>query len=86
MIKINGIYIGKVCEKDDDIDIIKNWFQKIDQIYFNKEKVIITLNETDKFILKKYFECSQKLKILNFKKNIKIENYNIDSKLSFEYN
>jgi hypothetical protein len=56
-------------------DLIYNWFEQIDKIYFsskNNSEIKIKLDKTDKKIISLSSDCKDKLKTLSFKKNIKI--------------
>lgn len=73
---INELNLDNFLDKNFEI-IEKLWFQKIDMYYYSNNEYKIHLSKIDKKIIAKSKDCLEKLKILNFKKNIKIDNYKL---------
>lgn len=60
--------------------LIVYWFEEIDKLYFSQNTYTIFLSDIDKKIITTSKDCFDKLRVLNFKKNIKIENFNLYEK------
>ncbi|MCA9497242.1 MAG: hypothetical protein KC589_09945 [Nanoarchaeota archaeon] len=69
------LIIRGILENEDIKNPIMFWFSKIDKIYFSNENYLIILSDLDKNVISKYKDAHDKLKILSFKKNIKIEGF-----------
>lgn len=62
------------CVFDLDISLIERlWFKEIDKIYFSKQRYTVILSNEDKYILRKSKNCYDKLKVLSYKKGIRIK-------------
>ncbi|MCA9459552.1 MAG: hypothetical protein KC550_03320 [Nanoarchaeota archaeon] len=66
------LVIKGILQNHDDKNLIKFWFSQIDKFYFSNETYLIVLSDVDKNIISEYKDAYDKLKILSFKKNVKI--------------
>jgi len=74
---VNGIVkkfeLSDITEENLE-NVIREWFYQIDCLYYTYNDIVITLSEKDKKILKLFPDCVDKLRVLNFKKEVEIIN------------
>jgi len=82
MIRINGLsksFSSKIEINNENIsDITLKWFEKLDNLYFSNQNIIIEIDLNDKKIIQMSKNCKEKLNVISFKKNISIVNYKIE--------
>ena len=74
---VDGIvkeFTEKEINEKNLLEIIRHWFHEIDKIYYKRDEIEVTLSPTDLKVIKLCHECVDKLKVLSFKKNVKIPN------------
>lgn len=70
----NGFNLNKLVEKRQ---LLQRWFQVVDKYYFTHENCEIILSETDLNIISQNKDAYDKIKVLSFKKNIRLKNFNL---------
>ena len=68
-IPISSINIENIAQ------IISLWYEELDKLYFSTQDLTIELNKMDLKIIKISQECEEKLKVLSYRKDIKIKNF-----------
>lgn len=67
--------ISNNIEYSGSHDLLVKWFEILDSVYFTHENCVIELTDEDRRVIEENPECKLKLKVVSFKKNITVLNF-----------